>query len=964
MEDPVIVNFDILLNQLIDLIEKKQTTDITFYLGSILWSLNWEKFSSISVCNSSTNLCDFMVNEGLEIVLKSSSSSISLKMHAAKFLLTSISPANEKSYSILQSILRLLLNSNHHLPLIMAILSQLSDLSSKSNDFLALIIPAILAFVARISSNNRANLRDRSLSYALKLQLGYIAELPAAIPYQSLISQTFKDGFSGHGIQNEVANVVHDHEVDEENNQVASDILLIENVIISTLDCLLATSVNTLKMTTMAYLWLPSIDSTSAKGGDNDQAQYQKHIIKKRTSFAKELYTSEIEIESIKNSVEYESLLEDKRKKTEELQQQQENNGLFKASVNVAIERLLNRTLRTLVQHIIPVRNVFSSKNHSNSSEDRIAIDLDNPVFKNALDLLPYSFFQIIAFLTLTLDCELGFFTSTEDGVFSFIEDCSLFQALINWASKRRNITISIECLRLLWFFINQKLSEKQQYVDLVSTYSVYINVLEKLIDNFSFDTKLLTLLLISAPCLPISTEQESSDEPFSQLASTLSSHTHILHHMILIRPSYRISLLNLFFKNANLTKSCIVSSTELIADLYDKCIDVRKNIIHLVKSHIDIKKSESLDLLILLCSRHPSLIVRVLFPILLSIKEDTDSMKACQDRVNALLPAMMAEYMISSTNKQPVLRLIRLLKWLSIGERKAQYSEFNSLFVSILTAVQTRTKSIDLSKQIFELLVADYLDIHLLACIDFKRLASESEDKQYISKNELQEIILDKLLPRLLFLLDPSVTDYLNCPDANYILVKEQLNVFPIDPVQLFIQIHLIEHIIGLRRSIVALQILFQKTKQFNPELLANALQIILEKHLIPNLLSQNHEQGENQPSLLLLYIRTILQSVTLHKQLVGFASGLISRLLLKVPFITTSQAFKKSWEGLIRCFKQMMPSSLGIIQQLPKQIQHKLIDENQDLTMLIREYLWNQPPSVRSRYSTLVEYIASKHQ
>jgi symplekin len=83
-----------------------------------------------------------------------------------------------------------------------------------------------------------------------------------------------------------------------------------------------------------------------------------------------------------------------------------------------------------------------------------------------------------------------------------------------------------------------------------------------------------------------------------------------------------------------------------------------------------------------------------------------------------------------------------------------------------------------------------------------------------------------------------------------------------------------------------------------FTPDALAVALQQLVECVPLP-----------------LLFMRTVIQTATVAPKLHGFILELLSKLVLKQVWRTDA----KTWQGVLRCAKQMVPRSFPVYLQLP---------------------------------------------
>lgn len=74
--------------------------------------------------------------------------------------------------------------------------------------------------------------------------------------------------------------------------------------------------------------------------------------------------------------------------------------------------------------------------------------------------------------------------------------------------------------------------------------------------------------------------------------------------------------------------------------------------------------------------------------------------------------------------------------------------------------------------------------------------------------------------------------------------------------------------------------------------------------------------QQLLDQPTIPSLFMRTVIQAITLYKNLVGFVNSMIlARLVAKK--VWTRPVL---WKGFVRCAKLMQPTSSSVLASLPK--------------------------------------------
>ena len=173
------------------------------------------------------------------------------------------------------------------------------------------------------------------------------------------------------------------------------------------------------------------------------------------------------------------------------------------------------------------------------------------------------------------------------------------------------------------------------------------------------------------------------------------------------------------------------------------------------------------------------------------------------------------------------------------------------------------------------------------------------------------------------------------------------------ISPTQLFLQIHLMSSSnVPLKSLIEVLQLIFNQCKiniagskdqsLFNVTVIATGLGQLVDQTPLPPLLG-----------------RSLLQSIPLLNPSTPLNSSFLLSLLARLIPRKIWEA-GKLWEGWIRCCRALLPGSLSVLLQLPTAQLEKLLKEGgSDLKGPLKEYLYNQPPSVRNRYTSILSAI-----
>ncbi|KAK9765013.1 hypothetical protein K7432_006996 [Basidiobolus ranarum] len=153
------------------------------------------------------------------------------------------------------------------------------------------------------------------------------------------------------------------------------------------------------------------------------------------------------------------------------------------------------------------------------------------------------------------------------------------------------------------------------------------------------------------------------------------------------------------------------------------------------------------------------------------------------------------------------------------------------------------------------------------------------------------------------------------------------------ISPSELLVALHNMEETIGLKRAVEATQICFSLPEIFTSEVLAVVLQQLVDQPKIPT-----------------LFMRTVMQSVSLHKNLTGFINSLLSRLITKKIWNSP-----KLWDGFIRCCKLTQPTSFSVLIQLPKNQLQDVLVKCESLKEPLKRYLLELNPGKRNRLHNL---------
>jgi len=138
--------------------------------------------------------------------------------------------------------------------------------------------------------------------------------------------------------------------------------------------------------------------------------------------------------------------------------------------------------------------------------------------------------------------------------------------------------------------------------------------------------------------------------------------------------------------------------------------------------------------------------------------------------------------------------------------------------------------------------------------------------------------------------------------------------------PAELMVMLHEQEKDIGVKSAMEAIAICFAMPDVFRSETLGVVMQQIMD-----------------EPTLPMLFMRTVIQAVTTYKNLISFVTTtLFSRLIVKK--IWTNGPL---WQGFIRCAKVTAPASFGALLQLPKEQLREVVVKQPSLRNGLRDYV-----------------------
>ncbi|KAF9209328.1 hypothetical protein BGZ59_010161 [Podila verticillata] len=133
----------------------------------------------------------------------------------------------------------------------------------------------------------------------------------------------------------------------------------------------------------------------------------------------------------------------------------------------------------------------------------------------------------------------------------------------------------------------------------------------------------------------------------------------------------------------------------------------------------------------------------------------------------------------------------------------------------------------------------------------------------------------------------------------SSYQLSSSQSKDPVLSPSELLVTLHSMEDTVGWKAACEAMDICFNHPEIYKSEIIAVVLQQLLDQPVIPS-----------------LFMRTVIQAITLYKNLVGFVNSMIlARLVAKK--VWTRPVL---WKGFVRCAKLMQPTSSSVLASLPK--------------------------------------------
>jgi len=154
---------------------------------------------------------------------------------------------------------------------------------------------------------------------------------------------------------------------------------------------------------------------------------------------------------------------------------------------------------------------------------------------------------------------------------------------------------------------------------------------------------------------------------------------------------------------------------------------------------------------------------------------------------------------------------------------------------------------------------------------------------------------------------------------------VDTSIHKSPISPADLLSALHQIDpEVCDLKTIIAATNICFAEKAVFTQETLATCMQQLIDLTPIPT-----------------LYMRTVIQSVTMYPKLTGFVLIMMQRLIGKAIW-----KYPKVWEGFIKCCQRIKPVSHQLLLQLPRDQLKEVLATAPDLKSHLAEHVKKLSP------------------
>ncbi|KAL7838505.1 hypothetical protein AOLI_G00269090 [Acnodon oligacanthus] len=186
-----------------------------------------------------------------------------------------------------------------------------------------------------------------------------------------------------------------------------------------------------------------------------------------------------------------------------------------------------------------------------------------------------------------------------------------------------------------------------------------------------------------------------------------------------------------------------------------------------------------------------------------------------------------------------------------------------------------------------------------------------------------------------------------------NPIVVKEVFNrllgtqhsegsssMSPLTPGELLIALHNIDSTKCDMKSIIkATNLCFGEKNVYTSEVLAVVMQQLMDQNSLP-----------------MLFMRTVIQSLTMYPRLGGFVMNILTRLIPKQVW-----KYPKVWEGFVKCCQRTKPQSYSVLLQLPPaqlaSVFERCPEMREPLLQHVRSFTPHQQAHIPSSIITILE-------
>jgi symplekin len=153
---------------------------------------------------------------------------------------------------------------------------------------------------------------------------------------------------------------------------------------------------------------------------------------------------------------------------------------------------------------------------------------------------------------------------------------------------------------------------------------------------------------------------------------------------------------------------------------------------------------------------------------------------------------------------------------------------------------------------------------------------------------------------------------------------VNVAIHKSPLSPTELLVALHQIDQSsCDLKTIIGATSLCFAEKQIYTQEILASVMQQLIDVTPIPT-----------------LYMRSVIQSVTIYPKLSGFVIIMMQRLIGKQIW-----KYPKVWEGFIKCCQRIKPISQQVLFQLPHAQLKEVFSSAPDLKEHCKLFLTQNP-------------------